>query len=321
MAVDTDGYALATFHRNLPWMFSPGLREPRIVQEPVEAIASGAWGESLTPAERRLQRDVGSIDILLGGPPCQGHSNLNNYTRRKDDRNVLFLRMARFAEVLRPGVIIIENVVGVIHDSRQVYQRTWAFLEQLGYSVDGGIVKANHIGVPQRRARVVLVARRTGDVVLRDILGRFATPDRPAMWALDHLVDAPNSSAFDTPAVPAAETERRIRYLFERGMHLLPDSERPDCHRTRVHKYQSVYGRMFEDQPAPTITTGFMTMGRGRFVHPTRPRTLTPHEGALLQFFPDSFRFGALSRKSYANLIGNAVPPKLAYVLALGLLT
>jgi DNA (cytosine-5)-methyltransferase 1 len=61
-------------------------------------------------------------------------------------------------------------------------------------------------------------------------------------------------------------------------------------------------------------------MGQGRYVHPHRRRTLTPHEAARLQFFPDYFEFGELNRTSYGRLIGNAVPPKLVYVIALDLL-
>ncbi len=63
-----------------------------------------------------------------------------------------------------------------------------------------------------------------------------------------------------------------------------------------------------------------MTMGQGRFTHPLERRTLTAHEGARIQGFPDWFQFGDISRQAYITLIGNAVPPKLAYVVALELL-
>ncbi len=72
--------------------------------------------------------------------------------------------------------------------------------------------------------------------------------------------------------------------------------------------------------PAWTITTGFLVMGQGRFIHPLARRVITPHEGARLQFFPDFFDFGNRSRREYAKMIGNAVPPKMATIVALELL-
>jgi DNA (cytosine-5)-methyltransferase 1 len=77
---------------------------------------------------------------------------------------------------------------------------------------------------------------------------------------------------------------------------------------------------MYPDRPAPTITAGFLSTGQGRFVHPNHPRTLTPHEAARVQFFPDFFEFGVKYRRTLQRMIGNAVPPKMAYVVALDLL-
>jgi DNA (cytosine-5)-methyltransferase 1 len=82
---------------------------------------------------------------------------------------------------------------------------------------------------------------------------------------------------------------------------------------------------MYGDRPAPTLSTGFLSPGRGRFVHPTRPRGLTPHEGARLQGFPDGFRFigasgRAPNRTVVSRMIGDAVPPPLAFHVILGAL-
>src|SRR4051812_46467341 len=84
--------------------------------------------------------------------------------------------------------------------------------------------------------------------------------------------------------------------------------------------YISMYGRLLPDQPAQTVTTGFGSMGQGRYVHPTARRTITPHEAARLQFIPDFFEFGARERTALAEMIGNGVPPKLTYIVALELL-
>jgi DNA (cytosine-5)-methyltransferase 1 len=78
-----------------------------------------------------------------------------------------------------------------------------------------------------------------------------------------------------------------------------------------------MYGRLWWDEPAQTITTGFSSMGQGRFVHPLQPRTLTPHEAARLQTFPDFFTIGATThlRSAWSRMIGNAVPPFLGRAL------
>ena len=114
--------------------------------------------------------------------------------------------------------------------------------------------------------------------------------------------------------------QRRIDYLFEHDIYNLPNSERPDCHRLKEHSYNAVYGRMHWDRPASTLTGGFACCGRGRFIHPLRRRTLTPHEAARVQFFPDFFDFSELGRTALVRAIGNAVPPKAGYVVALPLL-
>ena len=81
-----------------------------------------------------------------------------------------------------------------------------------------------------------------------------------------------------------------------------------------------MYGRIYSDKPANTLTTGFLSPGRGRFIHPTEPRGLTPHEAARLQGFPDDFKFETEPDKNltgnnhYSKVIGDAVPPPLGFV-------
>jgi DNA mismatch endonuclease (patch repair protein) len=88
---------------------------------------------------------------------------------------------------------------------------------------------------------------------------------------------------------------------------------RPKCHRDKEHSYISMYGRLSWDDPAQTITTGFGSMGQGRFVHPALPRTITPHEAARLQTLPDFYDLDTTkARGAWAMVVGNAVPPLLA---------
>lgn len=317
LAVDIDRAALNVFERNFP--------ETDARNERIEEILDGDLGAGLTENELKLRDEIGEVDVVVAGPPCQGSSDLNNHTRREDPKNALYAKVARAAEVLKPQHLIIENVLGIRHDTNKVFQLTRNHLEnethEVDYSVDSGILRAEDIGVPQTRHRIFLVASTEKKVSLEHFVAPFRTEVRTFSWACSDLVDKVEEGlGFDGPSNPAPVTKRRIDYLFDEGLHELPDELRPPCHRDKDHNYPSVYGRMWEDKPAPTITTGFTAMGQGRFVHPTRRRTITPHEAARLQGFPDYFEFGERTRAEYKRLIGNAVPPKLSYALALQLL-
>jgi len=277
-----------------------------------------------TQTEEELLRRAGTIDVVLAGPPCQGHSTLNNRTRHADPKNELYFLVARYAKLVMPKWIMIENVPAVRSDRSGVVQRTAEALEALGYWVADGIVDLWAIGVPQTRRRHVLVAQveTTGPLsALDDLVAPYATRARPVAWAIEDLLDVTSRDGLDAVKTPDPVTQARIDYLFDHNLFDLPDHMRPDCHRKKSHTYQSVYGRMSWLEAAPTITSGYETMGRGRFVHPKRRRTITAHEAARLQFIPDFVDFSiVVERSSFGRLIGNAVPPKLSYVLGLELL-
>lgn len=312
LAVDAEPSALEAYERN----FAPRA----LTDTPVELLFDGEVGDALTAAEVRTLEQVPETTILIGGPPCQGHSDLNNHTRRRDPKNALYFKMARAAEVLAPEHVVIENVPGVVHSRDRVVPRTIEALQALGYHVDHRVVDCAMIGVAQRRKRFLIVASRRLRPDLQSATVALAAPPRGVGWAVEDLMDVVSDSTFDTSAKHSAVNQDRIRYLFEHDLDNLPDSERPDCHRLKKHSYKSVYGRMDWDTPAPTITSGFGSTGQGRFVHPKRQRTLTPHEAARAQFFPDFFQFGASGRVALQTMIGNAVPPKLGYLAGLELL-
>jgi DNA (cytosine-5)-methyltransferase 1 len=231
------------------------------------------------------------------------------------------MRMARVCEILNPTYLLIENVPGVLKDKSQVAQKTWAILQGLGYAVESFTIDAADIGVAQHRKRNFTVAyRREGLSVASDIRS-LKKSMRDVRWAIGDLENVNlEGSPFNSPAKSSEVNSARMQYLFDHNLFDLPDSMRPDCHRLKEHSYKSVYGRLKWENCAQTITTGFGGMGRGRYVHPSRPRTLTPHEAARLQFFPDFFNFLGKPRTVLQSLIGNAVPPKLGYVVGLGLL-
>jgi DNA (cytosine-5)-methyltransferase 1 len=121
----------------------------------------------------------------------------------------------------------------------------------------------------------------------------------------------------------SSENKRRIDWLFDQDMDDLPDHIRPLCHQ-KGHSYQAVYGRLKWDEPSGTITTGFLTPGRGRYIHPKERRGLTPHEAARIQGFPDSFVFAEegthTSKKALSKVIGDAVPPALGHAIGIATL-
>ena len=299
-------------------------------QEGIEKLdlseLSSIPGSSKTPIEVRITRKVTEeTDLLIAGPPCQGHSNLNNHTRRRDPKNELYFKTIRAVELLMPKFVMIENVPTVTRDHSRVVDRSIEYLTELGYSCDEGVVSLTAIGLPQTRKRHILIAQRAGEKSMfesiKSTVSRFERNVRSVEFAIGDLLESLDDSLLNSVAGMADVTRARVDYLFDNDLYNLPDEVRPDCHRTKKHSYGSVYGRMKWDKPAPTITRGFLTMGQGRFVHPKRRSTLTPREAARVQGFPDFFDFSSLTtRKSLASVIGNAVPPRLSYVFALDLL-
>ncbi|MBW1745527.1 MAG: DNA cytosine methyltransferase [Deltaproteobacteria bacterium] len=269
-----------------------------------------------TANEKKIKKELNKIDILVAGPPCQGHSDLNNKTRRDDPRNQLYLKVIRAIEVIKPKIIIIENVASVIHDKSQVVQESINFLKKLEYRVETVEIKANEYGIAQKRKRHLLLAvkfnmphsiekelsmRKKNSIVLKDII--------------NDIVDEcqTKQGIFYTPSLMNKDNKKRVNFLFDNELYNLPNKYRPNCHMNNKHSYVSMYGRMKWTEPAQTITSGFGSMGQGRFVHPLRKRVITPHEAARIQGFSDDFIFTCAKKRTYLHkMIGNAVPPPIA---------
>lgn len=312
LAVDSDPVAQDVYHKTFP--------AATMLCEPVEERLNGEIGALATATETELRRQVGDLDILLGGPPCQGHSNLNNHSRHDDPRNSLYLRLARAAEVLGPTAIIAENVPTVTFDVRKAVHKTVERLREMGYRIGEGVLDLSQLGVPQKRRRHVIVALRDCGLDPQKLVAELTIPickhvPRTVRWAISDLEDAVPSGPFDTPSRASPVNQARIDWLFDHAEFDLPSAQRPPCHQSG-HSYPAVYGRMAWDNPALTVTTGFQCTGQGRYVHPSRRRTITPHEAARLQMLPDFVDWGSVSvRKNLAKLIGNAVPPPLSCAL------
>ena len=312
LAIDEDAASLEVYKRN----FNPAMA----INSDIWSVLSGETGACLQSEEKALVKKLGTIDILLAGPPCQGHSDLNNHTRRQDKRNKLYERVARFAEVAQPSHIIVENVPTVVHGKDKALDNTIEQLIRLGYKVETQVVNLANLGVPQRRKRHVLVASNRS-ISIDEIVERHkVSKERSVRWAIADLAREAPAGILSLPSTLHKDNLKRIDYLMRTGEYDLPNRLRPICHQDE-HSYVSMYGRLRYDEPAQTITSGFGSPGQGRYIHPSCRRTLTPHEAARLQFFPDSFDFTFVQlRTALANMIGNAVPMILSFVLCLTLI-
>ncbi len=305
------------FDKEVAAVYESNQADAKVRNVDVASLFDGILGSPATATEIEVAKQVGSCQILLGGPPCQGNSDLNNHTRREDPKNALYLLMARAAEILKPDIVVIENVGPVQWDKGDVVNQTKKALEGRDYAVAGRVIDLRRVGVPQRRHRYLLIASKLASVVPDAVLDTLATmlddhPDRDVRWAIGDLEDFSSETTFDSSSKATKTNIKRIDYLFKKGKWDLPNPQRPKCHKDKEHSYVSMYGRLRWDEPAQTITTGFGSMGQGRYVHPSQRRTITPHEAARLQTFPDTFDFGKNTRRGVlAKVIGNAVPPLL----------
>lgn len=318
--VATDVRLAVDLEKSATSVYAENFKKAAVETSSIDDHFNGKLGARLTALEKRTRERVGELDILVGGPPCQGHSDLNNHTRRDDPKNALYARMARAAEVLRPNFVLIENVPTVRNDISDVVGTTRAQLEAKKYVVADAVVSLHALGVAQRRKRHVMLASKVASAdpneILNAITERNADPTRDLRWAIGDLADLEDPTGYDTPPRASAENIRRMQFLLDEGVFDLPNNERPICHQNN-HSYKSMYGRLKWDVPAQTITSGFGSIGQGRYMHPDRTRALTPHEAARLQGFPDYFDFSSVTRRAdLATMIGNAVPPALAREIA-----
>lgn len=292
-----------------------------------EVLGTGAYAEFGYPPEiidTALDSLVGHIDLLCAGPPCQGHSNLNNHSRRADPRNLLYLTVPAIAVALGVKRVIVENVPDVRHDHHGVVDSAITLFEAAGYRVTEVVWDAAEFGWPQRRKRFFLIATLAPSVDPESLRAALSAPAAGVAWAISDLEDKTSEDNFDGPAALNVDNVARIDWLFERDEYNLGNEARPDCHKDG-HTYPSVYGRLRPNEPSGTITTGFMTPGRGRYIHPTSRRVITAHEAARIQGFPDwwsftSPQFPQPTRKMLSKWIGDAVPTILGYAAGLSAL-
>lgn len=278
--------------------------------------------------------DLPPADVIIGGPPCQGFSNLG--ARAADDpRNQLWREYLRIVEHVRPKAFVIENV------DRFLAAPEFALLRAHtdGYELTTGHLLAADFGVPQRRKRAFVIGSRVGPIPLpggtHDRAGWHGVgtvldglPDRPAAKQLP--VSSTDFGWGPVPGVfaaadlhlartPTALSLERYRHIPPGGGRFdLPDHLLPRCWREKRTGTTDVMGRMRWDQPSLTIRTEFYKPEKGQYLHPRHHRPITHLEAARLQTFPDDFAWCG-TKTDIARQIGNAVPPRLAEAVALRL--
>jgi DNA (cytosine-5)-methyltransferase 1 len=280
------------------------------------------------------REDIPSADVVIGGPPCQGFSNLGRRDP-SDPRNVLWREYARTLERIRPDYFVIENVAAFFRSPQ------WSLLQAevedgslIDYVLQASVLNAADYGVPQTRKRAVVIGRRRAMPPLRvgDEESEERSTVRDALACLSSYV-SPDAIAlppvyfeFDGVELPGAfktsdlhltrsigdVARQRIESVPPGGNRMdIPDHLLPDCWRRHRKGSLDVMGRLRPDRPAVTIRTEFMKPEKGRYLHPTEQRPLTHAEAALLQTFPMDFQWCG-SKVAIAKQIGNAVPVGLA---------
>jgi DNA (cytosine-5)-methyltransferase 1 len=305
--VDADPTSQHAFEQNNP--------NSRFILKRVEEV-TGADLESLwNGAKQRL---------LAGCAPCQPFST---YSQGKDgpgdNRWHLLDEFARLVTETLPDHVTMENVPTLA--ATTVFRSFVATLHRYGYSIWHDVVDCRDLGLPQRRARLVLLASRSPSRELR--LKKSVSTKRSVRDAIGKVRPLaagqrdPHDSVHRCARLSKLNLKRIRRSVPGGSWRDWPESLRTKCHRKDTGDgYLAVYGRMSWGHAAPTLTTQCYNYGSGRFGHPEQDRPISLREAAILQGFPRRYRFeqknNPLPTRDLARLIGNAVPPPLGRKIA-----
>lgn len=274
------------------------------------------------------------IDVIIGGPPCQGFSQKGKRLNIDDPRNYLFQQYVRFVEEFKPKYFVLENVPNIITTSDGYFkeQIIHAF-SRLGYEIRYGVLKASDFGVPQDRHRAFFIGQYGYIQIELPKPMNIVTNIKDAIYDLPFIESGEGNeeSLYDKPTFSSYQRELRgnqtILYNHVSTKHspialkrlsLIPKGAGKEV-LPKEHLTKSIYSgtwcRLLEDGIAATITTRFDTPSSGRFTHPILNRCLTVREAARIQSFPDTYRFYG-SKTIQMKEVGNAVPPFLARAIA-----
>ncbi len=331
---DIDPRYLITFSHNFPRAVS--VKDDLSKFDPKEFMA-------------RIGLKTEELDLLSGGPPCQGFSKNvpRKYRYLNDPNNLLIRTFLDYCECLRPKMILMENVAEMKNGFKQAYtDEILERLEEEGYSVTHAVLDSADYGVPQRRRRAFFMANRLGVDIRIPAPTHTSINSQLQLFPLPHHVTV-REAISDLPILRHGEGEEWTEYMcpplsdyqkqmrncqtrvrnhvsrylqpmqYKRLAALKPGQgykDLPDELKVKSG-YSGAYGRLTWDMIAPTITRWVFHPGSGRWGHPENIRVLTIREAARIQGFPDSFEFvGTYCQQ--AGQVGNAVPPLLVKKLA-----
>lgn len=318
VALDFDKQAAETFKKNMPY---------------AEVVVGDITSPEIKGRIVSLAQNSG-VNMIVGGPPCQGYSMKGKKLGLKDPRNFLFREYLDLVKTIQPDVFVIENVKGLLLSANGWFKdEIVQAIENLGYSVQFGILNAADFGVPQARERAIFICSKFGAISLPAPIATKRTTVRDAIGDLAYLES--NEGAFEQEYITQASSsyQEMMRdgskklYNHKASNHkqiaieklkLIPPEQGKEYLPEEMHgnqKFKTTWGRLKWDAVSPTIDTRFDASSNGTNNHPYLNRAITPREAARIQSFDDSFVFYG-SKVYVRKQIGNAVPPLLAKAIA-----
>lgn len=253
------------------------------------------------------------VNVLMAGIPCQSFS-MSGYRIRKgidnssDPRHFLYREFFRIVDILKPDVILIENVKGILSSHGGEILKDIIFsIDEREYFSGYKLLNAYDYGVPQTRERVFIIGSRIGNNILFPTKKNYKVP---VSVALDGISD---DSINHEKRFLKGKTLERVKYIKPgENWRKLPKSLQTKS----IHS--GAYGRIDPDKPSRTLQTRFDSPPVGYVTHPYEDRALTVREGARIQTFPDDYFFTGKRMQQYKQ-VGNAVPVKLSYEVSKGI--
>lgn len=277
---------------------------------------------------------AGKVDVIIGGPPCQGFSQKGQRKTIHDERNFLFKYYVKVVELVQPSYFVMENVPNLLTAEGGCFRKEIEELfNSMGYQLKMGVLNASDYGVPQNRRRAVIIGKRGGEAPDLPLPKNTGVTIWDAISDLAYLNSGEGEETQSYRNEPQSEYQKKLRagstilhnhvatkhspVALERLAMIPPNAGKevlPEEHLTKSI-YSGTWTRMRKDEISVTITTRFDTPSSGKFTHPFLDRAITVREAARIQSFPDSFRFIG-NKGSQMKQVGNAVPPLLAGAIA-----